>query len=535
MKRVWDNSNIIESYPGIVSPLTFSYAKFAYKKVYSQTAIIFGINQKYITENDRYLNSMLGYVNGHMYYNIKSWLVLVSYLPGFSANQKNLQEMMGVKEKNIVAVEKPHVSFWSKIKTIFSFLKYYSLIEYKTEEWIKYFDKEFHRYMKKIEAVNSADEALEVFYSAEKTLLDYWYIPILNDFSVMINSTLLKNYLKKNPNKNYELKDLSIGMVGNSELIVELRKIVKIIRKKIDINKVSLEYVQDVIKGDKEIQTSVNRYIFKYGLRNGQNLKLEDPGLDEGDGSALAQLIMTYLEEYSEKKEIHNKNKDVQRSFIEKILVKHYINAVKRREVLRVKRSQSFSLVRKVFITIAEDFVQQGVLKNIDDIFYLEKDEIFGLLEGNYTLKNVQSLIDERKREHKVYKSLQVSNHFVTASIPSHSKESINIQESIKEIEEGRVNYQGKITAEVVLMEKLNFDTDVKGKILVCKYTDPNWVPLFGVIKGLIVERGGVLSHAAIVSRELKIPSVIGVENAFNVLKNGQKITLDATEGRIIH
>jgi pyruvate,water dikinase len=98
----------------------------------------------------------------------------------------------------------------------------------------------------------------------------------------------------------------------------------------------------------------------------------------------------------------------------------------------------------------------------------------------------------------------------------------------------GSPNYPALVTGEVVVMEQPDFSQDVKGKILVCKQTDPSWVPFLGVVKGIIVERGGILSHAAIVSRELKVPSVIGVANATRVLKSGQRVRLDSAAGKVV-
>lgn len=531
MKRVWDNSNIIESYPGIVSPLTFSYAKFAYRKVYTQTARIFGVSESVIEENARYLDSMLGYINGHIYYNINSWLRLVSFLPGFGSNPRALQEMMGIREADQIKFEPVKVSFYLKVKTSFFFLFYYLGLSKKTEKWIERFDIHLKKHMTEIGRAKSANEAMEVFLNAEKTLLDNWYIPILNDFSVMITSTLLKGYLKKHPKASFRLEELRVGIVGNSESVMEIKKIAETARKKLKNKDSGLE-LKSLLEKDPALQIMIKEYIYSFGLRNGQNLKLETPGMDENNFESFINLLSDYVKEaeapVATTEEVRGNN------FAEKFLIKHYLDSVRRREKLRVKRSQSFALIRKIFLRIAEDFVKLGAIDDISDIFYLEKDEVFGTIEGKFTLKNLRGLVELRKKERDYYQKINTKDHFITEEIPSFDKASVEEKEIriTKELA-GRANYPGTVTGEVVLMDGLNFDVDVRGKILICKYTDPNWVPLFGLIKGLVVERGGVLSHAAIVSRELKIPSIIGVENIFANLQDGQTITLDATNGKI--
>ncbi|MEV6963830.1 PEP/pyruvate-binding domain-containing protein [Hamadaea sp. NPDC051192] len=71
------------------------------------------------------------------------------------------------------------------------------------------------------------------------------------------------------------------------------------------------------------------------------------------------------------------------------------------------------------------------------------------------------------------------------------------------------------------------------GDILVCRYTDPAWTPLFRLAAGVVTETGGVLSHAAIVAREFRIPAVLGLPQAMTVLRDGTLITVDGTTGTV--
>jgi pyruvate,water dikinase len=69
--------------------------------------------------------------------------------------------------------------------------------------------------------------------------------------------------------------------------------------------------------------------------------------------------------------------------------------------------------------------------------------------------------------------------------------------------------------------------------IVVTKHTDPGWTPLFGLCKGIIVEHGGLLSHASIISRELNLPCIIGLKNATKLFKDGQTITINGFSGEV--
>jgi pyruvate,water dikinase len=77
-------------------------------------------------------------------------------------------------------------------------------------------------------------------------------------------------------------------------------------------------------------------------------------------------------------------------------------------------------------------------------------------------------------------------------------------------------------------------DVDLEeGDILVTSFTDPSWTPLFISIKGLVTEVGGLMTHGAVIAREYGLPAVVGVESATKLIKDGQRIRVDGTEGYV--
>lgn len=72
-----------------------------------------------------------------------------------------------------------------------------------------------------------------------------------------------------------------------------------------------------------------------------------------------------------------------------------------------------------------------------------------------------------------------------------------------------------------------------KGDILVTSFTDPSWTPVFVTIAGLVTEVGGEMSHGAVITREYGLPAVVGVENATKLIRDGQRIRLNGTEGYV--
>ncbi len=95
---LWDNSNIIESYSGVTSPLTFSFASQAYRQVYIQFCEVIGVPKEMIRQNEKTFRNMLGLIRGHIYYNLINWYKLILMLPGSSNNKAFMETMMGVKQ-----------------------------------------------------------------------------------------------------------------------------------------------------------------------------------------------------------------------------------------------------------------------------------------------------------------------------------------------------------------------------------------------------------------------------------------------------
>ncbi|MDE2144711.1 MAG: phosphoenolpyruvate synthase [Patescibacteria group bacterium] len=82
-----------------------------------------------------------------------------------------------------------------------------------------------------------------------------------------------------------------------------------------------------------------------------------------------------------------------------------------------------------------------------------------------------------------------------------------------------------------VIKSAKNIKQFKKGEVLVTRMTDPDWEPIMKIASAIVTDEGGRTSHAAIVSRELGIPCVVGTENATRIIKNGAKLTVDCSSG----
>ncbi|CAG0973187.1 partial Prodigiosin synthesizing transferase PigC, partial [Anaerolineae bacterium] len=72
-----------------------------------------------------------------------------------------------------------------------------------------------------------------------------------------------------------------------------------------------------------------------------------------------------------------------------------------------------------------------------------------------------------------------------------------------------------------------------RGEILIAPYTNPNWTPLFSLAAGIVMEEGGLLSHGAVIAREIGIPAVLQIKRATQVFRDGQMLCVDGTRGTV--
>ena len=97
MKYLLDNSNLAESYSGATTPLTYSFANRAYREVYKVFCRKMGVSGSVIRRHQEEFSSLLAFVGYHMYYNLRSWYTLISFLPAYNVNRRFFDRMIGAE------------------------------------------------------------------------------------------------------------------------------------------------------------------------------------------------------------------------------------------------------------------------------------------------------------------------------------------------------------------------------------------------------------------------------------------------------
>ena len=568
---IWDNSNIVESYPEITLPLTFSFIRKAYSDVYKRFSEITGVPAKVVESYQDIYDNMLGLLKGRVYYNLINWYKLLMLFPNSKGNSKFMEQMMGVKKElseenlneNLLEAEGKMTGFekfrnkLEKYKAGFTLFMNMFLIEKKAEKFYKIIDENLNG--KNSDLSNKNIKELKKYYKfLENKFLKNWEIPIINDFLVMVWFGLSKKMAEKYIKDDFEkAHNTLIAQEGNSMISVEPSKYIKKMSLMIKNDKSLKDEIKNIInKNEKSLveifkltqnakfNSTLNEYMEKFGDRTVHELKLEAPTLREEPLFLIKMIyslsITENVQEHA-KRNILEEQKKIYDSLkinpIKKYLLKKTLFYAKKfirlRENLRYERTKVFGTVRKIMKKMGVHLKNNNLINNEKDVFYLTVDEIFGLVDGSIIDVDLKKLIELRKEEYKKYETEAIlPDRFLTRGFLG---ENFYYEDLTGNSQLDENTLQGTGCSKGIVKGKVKIvlnpmDTQVEdGDIVVTKSTDPSWVMVFPLLKGLIVEKGSLLSHSAIISREMNIPAIVGVQGATSILKTGDMVQFDGS------
>lgn len=517
-----DNSNLIESYYGTTSVLTRSFAKSIYQGVYTKTLEAGHIRKKIMNSLAPTLKNMLYEFEGKLYYNLNSWYHLTSIFP-FQSSTSYMEQMMGVSSEN-QQYKRIKLNLLDMLKIGVCFIYRLKTMEKASLEFIEKFNRVVLPYYGH-PLDGTVEELLDLYQKIEENIISDFATPILNDCGVMFYSgRLVKKIRRHYPNQFNALYAACIQADGEMEsafVCEEFEEIIKMIREDRNLYRdfsegTAEELYRKYHSSETELATKIQAYIQHFGSRVMNELKLETQTMIEKPVLAYEQIksgLSIPLNPKTEEKGIPIPKK--LKSLGAK--ARFYIC---NRERLRLKRTYIFSVVRNIFLGVGRQWVAEGRIDSIEDIFYLTKEEIF---EGR---EEVKGLIEKRKQieaedEKKPY--YHRISFYKDRVLPLKNNQTPQALTGIS-------NGNSIVTAKVSIMRDVK-DPFTPGNIIVAPRTDPGWISLFPLASGLIVEHGSMLSHSFVVAREMGLPAVVGIPDVMSKLKDGDVVTLDSGLG----
>lgn len=570
--NVWDNSNIIESYSGVTTPLTFSFARHVYEGVYRQFCRILRVPERKISANERTFARMLGLIQGRVYYNLLNWYRVLALLPGFTFNRSFMEQMMGVREslpdeiatRLATASRKERLADVLNLATmLLALLKNFLFLETKIAEFRDRLNDALRDPSPQL-ADMRLDELTAHYAQLQEKLLSHWDAPLINDFFAMIfHGALRKLTLKWLNDKDGTLANDAIrgeGGIISAEPAARVRSLAAIAsvdeRFARSLRDDSLDDLLRSVSAHPEFRVAYEAYLADFGDRCMEELKLESETLHENplvllrSVGALASAPgardtagpATPRKNVAQAAEAQMRSQLARSLFRRLFLLWILRNARKRiqqRENLRFERTRLFGRVRRVFRESGKRLEGAGVLTRADDIFYLQVDEILSYVNGTAVTADLGALATLRKNEFAQYLIAPApADRFDThgavyrpQDYGRRNQDSASVPSS--EEQSGIGCCPGVVRGVVKVVRDPRNAHLPAGHILVAEHTDPGWIMLFPSAIGLLVERGSLLSHSAIVARELGIPAVVSIRGLTNWLQDGDVVELDGARGTV--
>jgi pyruvate,water dikinase len=400
-----------------------------------------------------------------------------------------------------------------------------------------------------------------------------WYRASLADFFAMVYHGVLGLICKRlfdDEAQSVHNKLISaIPDLISSKPVTETWKIAELIKQnphtlELLKNETTTDFLKEIAANEKHSATnnSIKDYLQNWGFRCSGELMFTEKNYCE-EPEKFIELLQNYIvQNHDNPEEIicakNEERKVLLRSLKRKILKKKAIvfplalaeisllhaviklcfKAISARERVRLKQALLYYRFKTIVLKIGEIFKAKNLIAEADDIFFLKYGEIAENLTASDMISQQLAQIIQVRKEQFLKNSEQIFpddflsylGEYPQPNEVAFKKNSSNSDEKITGLSACGGFIKGKVRVLESVMELHKIE---RGDILVTRQTDPGWASIFPLISGLIVERGGMLSHGAIVAREFGIPAVVGVHNATMIFKDGDEIELFADRGAI--
>lgn len=573
-QRVFDNSNIAESYPGVISPMTFSVLQRDYyhcmKDLLRRCGVPGFLREKY----EDVLQHLVGYISGRAYYNMSNWYRVLLLAPYFKNRLvQNFEQMIGSDGCLQPTRDDPQIKRSEKwiLRAIFPVAFFWNLMRHA--RLMRCYFKAADRLRHHTESLPydslCADDLIGHLHNHVRQFMPLMSIPLLNDFFSMIVMVLTREqFVRKNSEYTVADEALLSRVLGNQNIaskrpVLSLAHLAQQVRNQPDLKNILVEILaqkkpvdiglQLRERGFAEFAKRWQTHLTEYGHRSPKELILEMDTFRD-DPRPLLGLMLQAVEQPAPPKinddseaEFYRHLAQVKYPRLLRWLVNKTRQTIVYREATRLDRGRHFELLRQLVRHIGRRLVEEGILRQWRDVFYLTLAELDQLRQGLASDSDWQHKIEARRAQELRWQTLSMPAQITINGLVGVERDTagggssgvfkrapkVSDELAVGNTLRGSGVSGGLVSAKArVILDPSNAG-DIAGKILVSETTDPGWVFLMTLAAGLICERGSLLSHTAIIGRELGIPTIVGVKNATQRIGDGATVTMNGNTGEV--
>jgi phosphohistidine swiveling domain-containing protein len=576
-REVWSNANINENYPRPVTPLLYSIATAGYTNYFRNLALAFGVAKWRIAAMEPAFRRIIGAHGGRMYYNLSAIHSALRLAPFGRELAASFDEFVGADGSEVATQTARSVS---KAKQLVEAAK----IVTRAGWHFATLEKRVHRFERRADDFAARTDPARLNERSVTELGDlvaefmeirrrHWVDASLADAASMLCYGALAGLLRRAYAETGGERDAvhtsllkAIPGVVSGEPVLALWELSRIVRADRELHvlveRETPQRVVEMVAADARFarfHAELASYLDRWGFRCSEELMLDSPSFQE-DPAPVIDMLRAYarvdglgpresMRQQAAERELEtervlaelrgrvlSRHTPVTYSSLVRLLLPWTHAAIRYRERVRLKQALLYSRCRRIALTLGEALVRRGLLASVDDVFFLTADELIEIAYGGSMLPDAtRAIVVTRRAEHVRVSAmnppdtftLDEGEHCAPAAVTSADEGDSDVMRGTPACG-GRARGRATVLASTTEAERLS-----QGDVLVTRQTDPGWGPVFFLISGLVIERGGMLSHGAIIAREFGIPCVVGVKRAMERIADGGTIEVNGDTGSV--
>jgi len=553
---LWSNANINENFPGPITPFLYSIVREGYYHYFRNLAIAFGLSPRRVRAMENSLRHIVGVHHTRLYYNLTSIHSVLRMAPFGEKLADFFNDFVGADAKS-PRIDDNATPRWLQAlevcRSIVKTCRQYAFLTRRIQEFEQTVDTFADATLPQDLERRSMLQLRDDLRSFMEIRCHRWTNASLADAGAMVCYGVLKALSRRAyPSEedaavhNNLLK--RVGGVISVQPALELEKLARKIAADAETASWFIAADSPTILSDTEphrewLRLDLADYIHQWGFRFSGELMLTVPGFEE-DPAPLIDLLQAYVKTGGGSPATGSDAtepahcRSVYKSLLVRFILPATQKAIQLRERARLKQAMLYSRCRRIALAIGKQLTGDGVLRASEDVFFLTYLELDELLSGYAMFPEMTAdLVASRKRAQSSASGFLAPDTFQMsegAYRPAEIQSRENpIFDEATELS-GIAACGGRVTGRAAVLASLSDAHRLQaGDVLVTRQTDPGWAPVFSLIRGLIIERGGMLSHGAIIAREFGLPCVVGVKDAASRIPHGCTVSMDGDRGHV--
>ncbi len=557
-RQIWTDANTGEVLPDVTTPLTWSVVSPIVMAIFNSALSIIGADLK--------KNSVCGLICGRAYFNINMIAGLVRNIPGFKkvdistvfgGTQGAMGDMANItipeEDIPVIRIKLSNAALalpikMTKMMTMILFTNDLRFL-FDLEERIKPFrrldlgprsDQDLMAVWQEL-AARMCDGLRESGYSG-MAMLCY---PNLDK--------LCQKWFASKPGFMVNQLLAGIGDMESARSGLALYELARTARNEPRL-KAALSYGKkwpdtrkeiDRIKGGHDFLTAWDDFMVQHGHHTRSEVELSYPRWSESPDYILGMVrnyiavrtkddaLVQYQKTADQRLRLTRECRDRLKNPVKRMIFNFYLTRAQRGSVIRENLKnlliKGLQVIRQIALESGRRLKERKIIAGIDDIFFLETEEIRDALAGGDP-PAIKKLIARRRAEYKRNLTIRPPHVIKGRFDPDDHRPRI-IDKNVRLLK-GLPVSPGVVTGKArVIINTISKERVRPGEILIAPFTDPGWAPYFMTASAIVVDMGGLLSHGSIVAREYGIPAVVNVGPATRIIRTGQRIRVDGDQG----